>query len=134
MADFFKVSFDKWGIYLSGLCAAHCLFVPVSLALLPSYSHLFTSEWVHLAILALVLPLALLAIWRGYRRHQARQVLVFGSAGVSLLILGVLLEAWSGAWEFSLTLLGSLILISAHVMNLRRSHKTDCNHDVKAVY
>lgn len=125
---------DRLGVCLSALCILHCLLTPVVLLALPlthhwalSGDHLF--HW----FMALVLfVLAALAFGRGYYQHRKVQVLYLGAMGLSLLLSGLAVTEhhshvhhnihWTSSFFHSsliLTVAGSLILIWAHMQNIK---------------
>jgi hypothetical protein len=105
------------------LCLVHCLALPVLLLLLPGVIGLFArSDAFHYVALALVVPAALSAFWIGYRRHHARRPALLGLAGAACLVIALLPGVGEGG-ELWLTVAGSLLLITGHLMNWRlRSH------------
>lgn len=65
--DSTQVALDSSGTILSLLCAAHCLLLPVLIAMLPSLGLQWLAQgWVHITLLVLVVPVALIALTRGY--------------------------------------------------------------------
>ncbi len=120
---------DRLAIGLSGLCLVHCLALPLATAALPALATALPGHrWVHVAILATALPLAFLALHRGWRRHRDTRPAVLGATGLLLLMVGIFAgENWT---ETAVTVLGGLVLASAHVANWRlvsRQHG-DCDH------
>ncbi len=81
---------DKLGITASFACVIHCLVAPFLLLLLPTLGSVWADPWVHWVLAALVLPLALLVIYRGYRRHGRRWVIVAALCGVALVMAGLI--------------------------------------------
>jgi hypothetical protein len=110
---------DAVGITASAACLAHCLFLPIVLALLPALSStLNVPEEVHLAAFGLAVPASGWAILRGYRLHGILQPVVVGTVGLGSLGIGLL----SGHWwmiEVGFTVTGSLLLTVAHLQNWR---------------
>lgn len=81
---------DKVGIAASLACAIHCLAAPFLLLLLPAAGSVWSHPAVHWVLAALVLPLALYVIYRGYIRHKRRAALVFAVLGAAFIIAGLL--------------------------------------------
>ncbi|QYE37269.1 MerC domain-containing protein (plasmid) [Polymorphobacter sp. PAMC 29334] len=113
---------DHSAIGLSGLCLVHCLAFPVIIALLPAMAPILPQQpWVHPAILATALPLAVFALWRGWRRHRDVRPGLLGVLG--LLLMGAGLAMGEGRlMETVLTVIGGLLLASAHALNWRLDH------------
>ncbi|WP_310476189.1 MerC domain-containing protein [Sandarakinorhabdus sp.] len=108
---------DRIAIGLSGLCLLHCMagFVLLSLFAL-------TGDWldhrVHLIGLVLAMPLAALALWRGWRQHGRLPIGLLG--GVGLLVMAAsLLVVHGGVTEMLVSMLGVSLLALAHWQNLK---------------
>ena len=112
---------DRVGVFASVACLVHCLLLPVLVPLLPLLSGVVESESVHEWLLVFLTVCAVLAFVPGYRAHRAWSVVGFGVVGVLLLAGGALahdLPVLSGL-DTPLTILGGLVLISTHLVNLR---------------
>lgn len=129
---------DRVGATASFLCAIHCAALPFVLALLPFLGlefladHRFERGFVLFACL-----LAMLAMVRGYRRHQHPLPLLLATPGLALLLLGVTYaEHYSIIVHSVLVTCGGLLLAAAHFVNLRRDsvhkhahvHGAHCAH------
>ena len=118
--------FDRAAIWLSGICLVHCLAIPFAVLALPVIGdHLLGSEtMVHWLLLAPAVPVSIVSLWVGYRRHACRAGLLIGSAGLSLMFIGVshLIDL---SYEIPLTVLGVSLLTVAHVLNMRRIRNYD---------
>jgi len=101
------------------LCLVHCTALPFLLLALPALAGaFFKSEAFHFAAAALVVPAAVLAFLLGYRRHRALMPALLGAAGVVSIVLA-LFPDWSAVTASAITLAGSLLLISGHLINWR---------------
>lgn len=112
---------DVAAIGLSGLCLAHCLALPVAAAFLPLLGAWSEAEWVHLAFLAAAIPVSVTALVRsgGWRKAPVASLAI---AGLGFLTVGAL--GWpTEAWETGLTVLGGLMLATAHLLNWRLHHR-----------
>ena len=156
--------FDRLGIFASLACAVHCLIAPFLLLLLPAAGSIWAHPSVHWVLAALVLPLALVVVFRGYRLHRRRSALVSAVLGTAFIVAGlvvpmmkidasaatlqlghtpstvgaatcteaccpsVTVDAQTGAMGLaiplgsSVTMIGSLLLITAHGINLHGCH------------
>lgn len=122
---------DKVSIGLSLLCAAHCLALPLILILLPSLTALqLEDETFHVWMLVAVFPTSIYALTVGCKRHKRYRLLALGVAGLTLLILAVLLghEITGEYGEKALTVLGASLIAAGHFANFRlcQQHK-DCS-------
>ena len=116
---------DRLGIGVSAFCLLQCLALPVALVLAPAASAgFFSHEAFHLLLLAVIIPVSLLAFGIGFARHRNRRMWVPAGAGVAILVLAASLEqshALSPLWIAMLTSAGSIFLIVGHFLNLRCS-------------
>ena len=124
---------DKSAIALSFLCALHCLLLPAAIVLYPStLGFLLGDESVHLALLFVVIPISAYALIKGGKFHKSRTVFITGISGLLVLVASVVLghDALGEIGEKILTVLGSIIVIIAHVRNHLICRATDCEcHD-----
>ncbi len=127
-----EMALDRWdrlGLFLSSLCAIHCLLTPLLVLSLPLVSESFENPWVHIVMAFFVLPVGLYAFVSGYRRHGQKRVLVFGLLGLFLIagaafwpvlfFAGGLAKEGRFFWEEGVTIIGSFFLLSAHLINRR---------------
>ena len=111
---------DLAGIIFSLACAIHCLAFPILVSLVPSLTTHLDNEWIHFGFLATLVPVALVSFVRSKKDHNNPRPLVLGVLGISLLLSAVFVEHLGvHAGETLLTVLGSITLISAHIMNMR---------------
>ena len=113
---------DKAAVALSGLCLLHCLLMPVIITALPFFGQ-FSERHLHAEILIIVLPISLIALSIGFRRHADKRVVGWGIAGLLLLIIGATLahSMYGVVADRMLAITGSVILAAAHYRNSRLS-------------
>lgn len=110
---------DGFAICASSLCTIHCLGLPLLFALLPALaSRLDPGESFHLVMLALAIPTSLFALIQGHR-HGSQRPLWLGLCGLALMAFGAL-AARGAAQEIGATVIGSMLLATAHILNWRR--------------
>jgi hypothetical protein len=116
---------DGFALCASSLCTLHCLGLPLLFAILPAVaSRIDPGESFHIIMLAMAIPTSLFALVKGWRRHGAIALPLIGIAGLALMAIGALI-ADSAAAEAAWTIIGSLMLASAHIANWRRrAHAT----------
>lgn len=116
----FNLIWDKLGIAMSGLCLLDCLFLPLLSALLFSFAP--SVGWIanlHAFLLPLVGLTAAIAFYHSFRAHRAYSIVLMGLAGFTLLALGEIFESQLRFFLFNwVSLLGSALLIGAHLKNL----------------
>lgn len=111
---------DRAAVGASVLCLIHCAGLPLLLAALPSLSRAFAiPEHFHLWMLAFAIPTSAAALVAGWRSHGTGEPLVLGGFGLALMAAAALLFAGAAA-ETPMTIVGSLCLAGAHILNWRR--------------
>lgn len=108
---------DRLGICLSALCVVHCLLTPFVLLLLPSVQLLSLHESYHQFMLVILPALAVIAFIPGYRLHRERRIFMWAIPGLALIVLGALVFHDFLYLEIASSVLGSLFLIRAHLLN-----------------
>jgi hypothetical protein len=119
MPQRFSNLLDKSAMTLSGLCLVHCLAGTLLLTLFAASSELFSHN-VHLIGLALALPLAVVALWRGVSAHGRIGVAILGAGGIGLMAASLMI-GHGGSGEILLSVAGVGLLGMAHFWNLRAS-------------
>ena len=123
---------DLTGISLALTCMAHCLLLPVALTLAPAMNAVLLAEEgaFHQALLALALPVSVLALSLGCHRHKQWPMLALGGAGLGILAF----TAFFGHDLFGLlgerlaTSIGGLTLALAHMQNYLACRRASCQH------
>ena len=112
---------DGAAVALSALCLVHCLALPLVVAGLPFLAQ-YSDGHLHAQVLLIVLPLSIVALALGYRRHQNRRILLGGIAGMLLLVIGATFahQQLGLTADRAFTIAGSLVLGTAHFYNSYR--------------
>jgi|SRR5579872_1752518 len=123
---------DRVGIVVSAACFVHCIVTPIVLSISAVSAHYLPSEErVHRVLAASVAAIGGFAIVAGYRKHRrSRGFLLMGSA--LLLIFGG--AYWgdrlpSHSAEVLVTMMGSCLMISAHLINHTFCKKCSCGNE-----
>ena len=125
-----QVNADKASITLSLACMIHCLLMPSFLVLTSGFFALsIDNELIHKAFLIIVLPVSLYALITGYRNHKTLSYFYLGTSGLWILVFAVFFGdgVFGELAEKSLTLLGSIIVASAHYKNYKACKELDCS-------
>lgn len=114
---------DKAAIWLSALCLIHCLSVPLAFLLAPSISGWLdaTETQTHWLLFGLAVPISGIALYRGYKRQPNTLTVSTGVIGLALMLLAVL-HLLGEAFEITLTTLGVVLVMVAHIRNLHAGH------------
>ena len=124
---------DSLALGLSTVCVIHCFFAPTLIIFsygISSFS--IESELVHYLIVVLAVPISSIALAIGYRNHKKASYLITGIAGLSVLILAVMLgeNLLSELGEQLVTLAGSMLVAFSHFKNYRTCKELECScHD-----
>lgn len=113
---------DATAMGLSGLCIIHCLGLPLIAAALPLAAQWAEAEWVHGLLVALAAPAALLAIGPSLSQRPAPwMIVILALLGLSGLVSALFIENETS--ETALSVIGALLLATAHILNWRRAHR-----------
>jgi hypothetical protein len=119
-----KKVWDRLGIAFSTACVIHCIavaFLPVLYPAISTYTH---STWIHVIVGLVILFTSPLAFVPGYRKHGLTWILGAATGGLSLILLGVLLEGQTtDQVSHGFSIIGSMILVFSHAKNLQHSHR-----------
>lgn len=111
---------DKSSISLSVACAVHCLVLPVITVLSPALiGSVFADELFHRWLAFVVVPLSLVALFMGCRHHMRLGVILFGIAGLLVLVATALLghDLFGEIGEKFATVVGASMIAVAHYRN-----------------
>ncbi len=136
-----RTLFDRFAIALSGLCAIHCVAIPLLAGVIPvlnmavGHGNHVHDFWFHQFILLFIFPISVIALVTGFRCHRQFRPLVIASIGLMLLLAMALLaeplmhnQIIKPSDETTITILGGIIHAVGHIANIlatRKSH-TKC--------
>ena len=113
---------DFIAVAISGLCAIHCLLLPLVLIIFPILgSSVLSDELFHELLLWVILPTSILAVALARFGHPDLWVIVLVAAGLATLTFGALwAHDHAAPWvDKALSLLGGMVLAIGHVRNFR---------------
>ena len=127
MLDVYRSYADRTAVGLSTLCALHCLAVPLAMTLYPPAIAMgLGDEAFHLWLLVGVVPVSVMALTLGCRKHRNIFVPGIGALGILVLVAAVFFgHDLVGEWgERLMTLIGASLLAASHIRNfsLCRDH------------
>jgi hypothetical protein len=99
----------------------HCLALPFIVVGVPFLAQ-YAETHLHYQVLVLVIPLSVLALAIGYRRHRNARIVAGGALGMLLLVVGATVAhtQLGLAADRVFTIAGSLLLATAHFFNSYR--------------
>ena len=119
---------EKVGVFLSLLCAIHCLALPLILFAAPylasSIAFSPMAEWV---LVIGSFGMALLLLWQDFRKHRQPMPLYFLGLAVLTKLVDTLVGMKSIEWIFGLSL--GVFITLAYWYNYK--HKTACTCKIK---
>lgn len=119
---------ESMAIFGALACLAHCIALPLLIALLPALTAVTPLPTTfHIVALLFAVPTTALALYMGYRRHREPVPLLGGLLGLALLAIGVLVFG-EGPYEVPVTILGSIGIVTAHVANWRYRRMAHAPH------
>ena len=121
---------DRVAISASGICAIHCLCLPLILSILPALgATFFGQEAFHVVLLWLVIPLSVVALTMGCRKHKNWVVGVLGLVGLALLIVAAVFghDFLGETGERFATLAGALFIGVGHYRNYTLCRRAECS-------
>jgi MFS superfamily sulfate permease-like transporter len=119
---------DRLGIGLSGLCAIHCLLIPVFVSLIPLWPALEEMhDYTHLIFFFAIAPAVILSV---RNRHELKAISGYLFAGLLIIFIAWFFNHQLGEYgESGVTLVGSALLIRGHWLNYRSKTRRKCTHD-----
>lgn len=121
---------DRLAMTLSFACILHCLFMPAFLITSLTFASIeFSDELLHYSILFLAIPVSLFALLSGKKNHNNNLIFIVGILGLTVLFSAIFSEGnfYGVPLETLLTIIGSMIVITAHYKNYQICQQLDCD-------
>ena len=111
---------DRWAIWLSAACVAHCIATTAAVATLAVAGGVLGSPLIHQVGLIAAMLLGAVAFGRGLVVHRRPLPLALGAVGLALMAGAVAMpHGHDHLAESVLTILGVAVLAGAHALNRR---------------
>ena len=111
---------DRWAIWLSAACVAHCVATTAAVATLAVAGGVLGNPLVHQVGLVAAMLLGAVAFGRGLLVHRRPLPLAFGAVGLALMAAAVALpHGENHLLESVFTIAGVAVLAGAHLLNRR---------------
>lgn len=127
--NFISRKIDLLSIGISGVCAIHCLALPLIITLLPALASTpLSEEHFHQFLALTVIPLSSLALFLGCRQHRDWKLLLVAGPGLFLLGFTALLghDYLGENGEKLFTLVGATLLAYSHFLNFSKCRVQSC--------
>ncbi|WP_394201574.1 MerC domain-containing protein [Marinagarivorans algicola] len=136
---------DISAVTLAFLCTLHCLVLPLFIIVGSMLGSLaLADESFHKTLVFITLPISMTGLYLGCRKHQRLSVILTGAVGVSIIVLAACADAifhspllhtlplhmslpHTALIEKTLSVLGSLLIIFAHIKNHRLCRQQNCS-------
>lgn len=136
MSGKFK-NYDYLGAILSFLCGVHCLITPVLIIYLPIVGETIETTWFHTGMIVFILFAFYQSIYKHFKIYNSKFILSLGFAGLSLFVVSYISELMHHSGEHDhghelsnvhgdetsmiyASIAGAILLISAHILNIRK--------------
>jgi hypothetical protein len=110
---------DRTGVWLSGLCALHCVVSVVLVSVLGLGGQFLLDPAIHEFGLIAALVVGTISLGYGVMRHGRMGPLAIGATG--LLLMALAIGTHHGIEEAALTIAGVALVAIAHIRNLHPS-------------
>lgn len=118
---------DRFGVCASTVCLIHCLATPLVILFFPGVKGIFNEE-AHEVFAVIVVTSIALAVYPHCKRHGHKDIIALAFAGVAFILSAIFFEdSMHLAFHYGLTTLGSVLLILAHLKNIKVRHGS-CAH------
>lgn len=120
---------DKYAISTSAICAIHCLCLPLILGVFPAVStSILGQELFHVLLLWLVIPLSLISLSLGCKRHRSWVVAFLGLTGLTVLMLTATIghDGLGEIGERLATFIGASLIAAGHLRNYKLCQQSTC--------
>ena len=124
---------DRLSISFSAICAMHCAFFPLMLAVFPSITIISVDDQVfHEVLVGLVLPSSMIAAYLGCSRHKDRMALFGIGLGLATFVITANFghELLGEKGERATTIVAATILAWSHWRNFSLCRKDSCSHNL----
>ena len=109
---------DKLGIWVSGLCALHCLLLPLMLPVLPLIASSFLADaWFERTILSLSLIIGLTALLVGFFKYHRQLFPLYALISGGIIYWNK--DIFGHEYEPVTIAVGASLIIAAHLINLK---------------
>jgi hypothetical protein len=113
-----NVVLDRLGIWVSSLCAVHCLLLPLLLPIAPLVaSSIFAEVWFERMILTFSILVGFAALFIGFHKYHRQLYPLYSLALGGLIYWNK--DIFGHEYEPFTIAIGAFLIIAAHVTNLR---------------
>ncbi len=109
---------DKLGVWITSLCALHCLALPLLLPIAPLIaSSFFADAWFELAILSFSVVIGFAALFIGFHQYHRQLYPIYSLVAGALIYWNK--DVFGHDFEPLTIAIGAILIIGAHLLNLR---------------
>jgi hypothetical protein len=89
-----QIKADRTGVIASILCAIHCAITPILLIFAPTFAKIWAHPASHWIVAIFVVPLAVVMVISGFRKHRKSWIVAVGIVGMALVLVGAVIPYW----------------------------------------
>ncbi len=121
-----KKVWDQIGIAFSSACVIHCVTVALIPLFFPALTQLTHQPWIHYIVGLSILVTSPLAFVPGFKKHGLSWIIILALGGLVFIVSGMVLEKFADFEQLThgSSILGSLMLVTAHFKNLQHWHRS----------
>jgi len=124
---------ERFALFLSALCAVHCLLTPfvlVGISVFPTLgkaSILLDTKW-EVIIIGGTALLGFYTMWHGYKHHHGKSMpMVLFGAGLCVMLIHMVFFQEQSSIGMGLGIMASIIIVISQVQNYRYSRQARCH-------
>ncbi len=120
MSFFYKFNLDFAGFAASFICAVHCVSLPILMSLgLTASSSFLHNHFFEMVIIGFGVVVATASLYNDFKKHKSYLPMAFILPGFMILIYG--LKGHHDLTHTLVSVLGSTLVATAHILNWRKS-------------
>ncbi|UTP72921.1 MerC domain-containing protein [Alteromonas sp. LMIT006] len=109
---------DQVGVWLTSLCALHCIAVPVILPLVPLLAgSFFAEEWFERMVLLLSIVVGFIALLIGFYKYHRQLYPIYSLAMGGFIYWQK--DMFGHHFEPLVVTIGAVLIIASHILNIR---------------
>ncbi len=147
ITSFNKQFSDKLSICLSVCCILHCIALPFVILMIPRFASFWINdENVHVVLVLLAIPISLFAMAKSLAKHHNYKCISLAGIGLLMLVVAIFMHdigfigehtgeelghddhdehnGLGETLETIFTVIGGLVLLVAHFLNIRLTNKS----------
>lgn len=127
METTYRIKNDLISAVAALACAIHCVALPLFFSTIPLFGiEIIENFWLELTTILISAGVGGFAIYKGFLIHKNKWVVLLFLSGIGLMLVGNFFHKESA--EYASKIVGALLLLICHLINLKKSHKKSCSN------